>query len=540
MGPETRKLLRRVARRQAVAAAASSCYGFLLLLCAVYVAFLLCARLLAVVPDRFAPVHVPMIAAAAALLGLVFRKRSETKWAARAIDTRMVTDDLFLTAVTIAASAGDYKPLVLRKAEGKAPSVQARQVVALRWFPRVRTAALILGGVLLAGLYLPQLDPFGREEERRRQAEEQKELADSRKATQLRLAALEAQTPEGELSAAVEDALKRLMQDFNAMKPTDREGNLRRLSERQAELGRMWRKAGERRVADALRQSFEAQQFGASSGRKSAQWKRELRDGRTDSMREQIEELRKAAEKLASMPKGEERQALKRQIEQSLAAMADFACNNLNSPGLNAALERAMMQLSMADAENLSADALQALQGSLDLTDAELASLAQSLCDLKALEKALDAANLAKMLNEMELLDGEACCKGNCKCMGDYAALYRSMMACQGECAGRGPGTGGEGTGEGSKAPEKPGLQTDYQSELSRSALTAGKILLSMKTQGLGESGEAEVAYRESLTTVQQSVSEAILHEQIPPAYQDSIRKYFDAMGEEGGAAWPD
>jgi hypothetical protein len=65
---------------------------------------------------------------------------------------------------------------------------------------------------------------------------------------------------------------------------------------------------------------------------------------------------------------------------------------------------------------------------------------------------------------------------------------------------------------------------------------------LTLKTRGLGERGEDTVEYSEQVRQVKQGVGEAIIHEQIPPAYHEAIQKYFDAMedshvgseGEEG------
>ena len=97
----------------------------------------------------------------------------------------------------------------------------------------------------------------------------------------------------------------------------------------------------------------------------------------------------------------------------------------------------------------------------------------------------------------------------------------------------------GAGVGVGGLAPEDASLETDYKSQKSRSALTAGKILLSLKTRGVSDPGEARVEYADYVGQVKQGVSEAILHEEVPPAYHDSVRKYFDTMeaSDAGGPA---
>ena len=61
--------------------------------------------------------------------------------------------------------------------------------------------------------------------------------------------------------------------------------------------------------------------------------------------------------------------------------------------------------------------------------------------------------------------------------------------------------------------------------------MTAGKLLLSLKTKGVTEGGEdAKLQYAEQIKIVKQGVSEAIDQEQIPPGYVDGIKKYFNDL----------
>ena len=89
---------------------------------------------------------------------------------------------------------------------------------------------------------------------------------------------------------------------------------------------------------------------------------------------------------------------------------------------------------------------------------------------------------------------------------------------------------GGPGIGEGGLAPEDDSIETGFKTERSKSAITAGKVLLMLKTKGLGERGDAETNYRSALRHVRQGVDEAILQEQIPPGYREGIKKYFDTF----------
>ena len=82
--------------------------------------------------------------------------------------------------------------------------------------------------------------------------------------------------------------------------------------------------------------------------------------------------------------------------------------------------------------------------------------------------------------------------------------------------------------------------KTGFKTEKSKSAVTAGKVLLSMQTKGLSDTGEAEQNYTGQLEQIRQGVSEAILQEQVPPGYHEEIKKYFDTLKPaEGGETEP-
>jgi hypothetical protein len=171
----------------------------------------------------------------------------------------------------------------------------------------------------------------------------------------------------------------------------------------------------------------------------------------------------------------------------------------------------------------------------------ELEDLERLLQDGQALEEALKALQLAKQLNQLEKLDGQQC--DQCEGMADYAALFLELQAqygegMDGEGLGRGEGQGegrggigAQGHGRGGIAPEDPDQVNDFTPERARSAVQAGKIILNLKVQGLADPGEAALNYKTYVDQVKQGVSEAILHEQVPPAYQDAVQGYFDSMG---------
>jgi hypothetical protein len=119
--------------------------------------------------------------------------------------------------------------------------------------------------------------------------------------------------------------------------------------------------------------------------------------------------------------------------------------------------------------------------------------------------------------------------------MADYAKLYEQLL----KEMQPGPGMGDRGLGEGGEAPEDDTVKSDFKTEQSKSPITAGKVLLSLKTKGVGEKGDAKTAYRDAMREVTQGVSEAILTEQIPPGYHDGIRNYFDSIKNSDGSSQP-
>jgi hypothetical protein len=89
---------------------------------------------------------------------------------------------------------------------------------------------------------------------------------------------------------------------------------------------------------------------------------------------------------------------------------------------------------------------------------------------------------------------------------------------------------GQRGFGKGGEAPEDDSVETGFKSEQSKSAVVAGKMLLSMQQKGEAEKGEVVRDYKQLLQTVKQGAMEALNTEQIPPGYHDGIKGYFDSL----------
>jgi hypothetical protein len=537
---QSQALLRRVANRLRIAAFGRRFYTVFLALCGLYALLLVISRAGAALPDwLFGPPWMAALSGAALLLSLLLQHRPTRVEAARALDRHSGTKDLFLTLALIETSAGEYQPLVAQSAEEKAAAVKPVEVVPFRCgWPALQVA---LASLLIAAgvLYVPQFDPFGKVAEAAQVEQRQQRLEESRKATLARVAVLNRDQEEGEEEgSAAKKAIENLKTAFKQTKPTAKKENADALAENQKAIGGMWRKISAEKLKDLLARASEAQQFGTGVGtEKLEKWSRELQEGSTKGLENHLKEMQEDVQKLLKTKDPAARAEIERKLEKKLKELQEFNSEKLQSKPLAAALERAMKQLEMSKFEGLSEESKQALSESLELTKLELKEVAQSAQDLKELEEALKVIQMAKRLNDQQKLDGEAC--ENCTTLEDYEELYAQMMGrtgAEGE-EGDGEGMGGEGMGRGGKAEEDDAVETGFKTEQSKSAVTAGKVLMSLKTKGLSDRGEANQEYRKLVGKVKQGVSEAILQEQIPPGYHDGIKRYFDSIDKKNPPA---
>lgn len=519
----THRLVAQVARRQQIAAFAGRLRRGILGASAAYFALLLVARLLAFLPNWFTPMSLCVIPATAFVYAITFTRRIPAKQTARLIDERSGSKELFFTASLIEQSPGDFQAIVLQQAEARAVELEPAKVLPFSWQHGLRDVAFAVAIVAVATALLPQLDPFKKDEERRKMAKEEERLRETKRITALRAAQI-AETPKSE---QVEKALAELEKTFQAAKPQEREANLQKLGEHQKELGELWRKASN----ETPKETFEkgAQGFGQADPKKAEQFREELKKGKTAGVKKEMKELGEEMKKLVAMPDSAEKRALREQLQQKLAALAEGLKQQLNSPSLNAALQRALEQLDLSKLNQLSQNALDAAQDSLNLSAEELEKLAQSVQDLKSLEEALKNLQMAKGLADGKSLDGEAC--KDCQSMADYAALYAALCAKKNVI---GPGMGPNGNpGAGGKAPEDDSLTSAFKTEREQMKFAGGKTLLQWTTQEVGETGARAEDFREAVRDVKQRVSEAIVAEQVPPGYHRAIQKYFDSLPEK-------
>lgn len=491
-----------------------------------------------------------------ALAILLFRWRPlEKRTAAREIDRSIRRPDLFLTYLELGSSAGQFQELVTSSAVQLAATVKPSEVVPWRWSRSGTWACLLTPLVMLTWWLCPQLDPFAQVAKSEEVARLKERLVESRQATSERKAAISA-AEEDEDSDESKQALDDLKQAFERLKPPEKTANLKTIQEQQKRIGDLWRKAQKEAGLGLTQKQKENQQFGRPSDddelRKASKDFQET--GSPDSLQKQMEKLEEDLKTLQKEADPVAKQEQLQKLQKQMKEMERLAKENMGAQKMAEALSRAQNQLSMGGAAGDMGEAIDAALDSLDLAEEELAELAEALESMKEMEKALEALQHAKKVNDFEKLDGEQC-KG-CKSMGEYRDLLKKLgKECSGQGegegegmagkgkgkgkkpgSGNGPGLGGEGIGEGGIAPEDDSVETDFQAEQVKSAVTAGKMILNLKTKGKGKKNDATQEYSTLVNNVKQGAQEAIMQEQVPPGYHDAIKSYFDTLSPDAAA----
>ena len=523
-------LIARVQRRLALALCGRKLYLSFVCSTAAYLTLLLLSRFTGYFREWFPVESVGIVLVGTVLLAcLLFRKPSKEQ-AARLIDQKQKTKDLFLTVTMLDDAMGNYKPLVALDAEKKAEKIKPANIIRFELGRRITLSCVAIAVVFLVLQYTPQFDPFGEVQAAKIEQEKTKEFENTKKATKIRLAELKNKDTgeDGEESKDVKKAVENLKSDFRKMIPGKKQKNSKTLAGHQKSLGGKWRKIAEEKMKSLMIKTDQSQKFGGMSKNEGMQkWNKELQEGSTQSLTKEMDELKEQLQRLMKESDPVKREQLKNEIQKKLKEMESFAREQTNSKAMAAALKRAMKQMQMAKAKGLSPEeAFKEAMQSVDLAKMELKEVAQSAKDMKKLEEALKVLQMAKKANDKSGLDGEAC--EDCLSLEDYEELYAELM---GDMPGE--GTGGEGQGGGDKVDEDETSKTGFKTEKSKSAITAGKVLLSFKTKGLSDRGEAKKQYNKLVIDLKQGMSEAIIQEQIPPGYHKGIKKYFNSLEKQ-------
>ena len=514
--------LRRVSRRQQVVSLARQWRLFFRLAMGFYASALLVSRLFGLLPAWFTPVTLVVLPVGALVLAWIFYPRTGVKDAARWADTQMATQDLFLTAALIENSLGAYQDLVLNDADQRAANVLPQNIVPYQWQRDTFRLCAALAVLSLAVYGLPQCDPFHLHQRQKQLAEPRERVRQISKATDTRAALLE-QKRAGEQTEAVKQAVASLEKIFQDAKPNDKAGTLARLNEQQKILGQLWKQTSEEKLKNALNLPPPSQSFGLADPTKTQQLRNDLQKGDVSSASKELDELKQKAQELAASKDPVEREKLRQELMDRLQSFKDTLDQQLNSQAVDTDLQRALEQLALSNLPELSGESMKGMSDSLKLTQAELQQLAKAMADIKNIEDALKALQLAKTLHNLKPLDGQ-----NFMQLGDLAA-YAAF--CEGQCKSLCAGMGmNAGYGYGPRPYGDDTAASGFKPEKSASLLQPGRMLMEWKTREVSEAGPAREEYLRALQDVRQQASEAVVQEQIPPGYQTSIKQYFDTL----------
>lgn len=500
----------------------------------------LAVRLLGLLPEsRQSLAWLVVFPAAASVAAWLFHRRVERTAAARAVDQHARTDDLFLTLATLSSSAGEYQPLVEQSAAKVATRIVPADVVPYKVERPMGMQAGVLCLLALLVWLLPTLDPFGKVEAATKVEKTKKEIELIRKVVKTREEKLsqEVKTAE-ERDDKIKEQMKELMASLRKMRPLDKKPNSKVLQDHRGSLNDMWKNVSSEELREMLSQSISDQQFGGQRTQKMNEWLKQLQEGNSEMLQQQLDSAKETMEAMLEAKTPEERQKLASQLRRQLQDMKKFSSEKANSPELENALNQAMKALEALAARKQSGEATseeemqmaqeaaEALRESLELSKTELQELARSAKEMKQLEEALKTMQQAEKLNQEGQLDGEQC--EGCKSLAEYAEKYKKMMA--------GMGQGGEGEREegGSPMDEDDSDPEGYKDEKTKTQIQAGKVLLSIKTKEAATEKDFDPEelkkYESTVSEIKSGVQAAIENEQIPPGYVDGIKSYFDNL----------
>ena len=498
----------------------------------IYCAAVLFARLSGLFTMTWQPLIPVLLSLGAFAIGAAWPRRPTPRDAARAVDCGAATQDLYLTMVLLEGSAGEYQPLVAAKAEARAATIRPRDVAPLRINRRLTSIATVLAVLVAAVQFVPQLDPLGNLAAAEETREELRHIEESKQATQERLAKIERENLSDAQAKEVKQALDDLKAAMKGSQLKARQANFKLLAGAQKTVAGEWRKISSEKLNDLFSKSSAAasQQMGSNSGAMSKKWLDDLQAGSTESLKKEFSSIQRDLEELAKTKDPARKAELTQKLRERLDALTQFAEEQTGSKTLAAALKRTQEQMRMAAKAAASGDpkdpateeALKAAAESAKLADKELEQIAQSAKDLKDLEQALSVLQMAKNLNNKDLLDGQK--MEGLQSMADYEAMYDKLMK------DANPDTGE--FGEGGPVDENDSKKSKFKTELSKSQISKGKVLLTLKTKGMGEHADVKEQYRSAVRDVKQGLSEAILREEIPPGYHEGIKGYFDSIEE--------
>lgn len=226
----------------------------------------------------------------------------------------------------------------------------------------------------------------------------------------------------------------------------------------------------------------------------------------------------------------EDMERLSKEMEQ-MSAMMD-----MNMP---------LAKMLQSAAESLSSGNLQLSQNALQLAEGEMMDLNEMLEQIAMMEEALKDLKNAKLAfsgkpgqckkcGALFNADGE-CEGGSCNGSGNNPSPFAKTGPWKpGDSRKQGNGMGGPGIGRGGKAPFE---DTDFQmtADQLKAKLQRGPVAGILPIDGQSVLTDSIVTVEETLFEYRQAAEDALNKEQIPVAYRNHVRAYFESLNPTAG-----
>ena len=391
-GSSTTNLLSKVAKRMQINCIFDRLRISIIIFSVIYALLMLTSRLTGLIPDIFSlsTIFIPLLVSL--LAAFCIPLKIGQKESAVTVDKRENTDDLFLTATTIQNSNGKFKDLVSRQAEEKAATLKAEKIVSFNWKEAGRNLAISIA-ILILGIYtLPQLDPFGKEEERAKKELKSKSLEEARKETEKRLVKLKKEAERPKDSDAAKSELTEIFKELKMKKPEEVRKKLR---QQRRKMAKMWTDKNKELSEEKKQLKISSQSFGLNSD-ELRKISKDLKKGDSKSAVKKLSELKDKLEGLSDGELNEDKKKEIADIKKEIEDLRDAINEGAGAESVKAAIDRALSQM-----EELSDETKQALADaakSLELGERELQRLQKMMDEMEELQQMMQTAQQADQL----------------------------------------------------------------------------------------------------------------------------------------------
>ena len=391
-GSSTNNLLGKVAKRMQINCILDRLRLSIIIFSAIYALLLLTSRLTGIIPDLFSisTVFIPLLISF--LISFLIPARISSKDSARTVDKHENTDDLFLTVSTISKANGKFKDIVSKQAEEKAAKLKAEQIVDFKWQSAARNFAIAIAALLIGIYTLPQLDPFGKEDERAKKELKDKSLEEARKETEKRLVQLKKEAEQPKDSETAKTELTEIFKQLKINKPAESREKLR---QQRRKMAKMWSDKNKELSEEKKQLKISSQTFGLNSD-ELRKISKDLKQGDSSSAIKKMSELKEKLEGLTDGDLSEDKKKEIADIKKEIEDLRDAINEGAGAESVKAAIDRALSQM-----EELSEETKQALADaakSLELSERELQRLQKMMDEMEELQQMMQTAQQADQL----------------------------------------------------------------------------------------------------------------------------------------------